>query len=111
MTAKILLISASKTENMHIQKTLSEYNILAASCLSDASEKIASNEDIDLILLDLNLPDKGAFDILKTLKHIKRAKTLRTIVLTEDALLDKAAQALQAGANDYFDFKWYLDLE
>ena len=101
MTAKILLISASKTENMHIQKTLSEYNIFAASCLLDASEKIARNEDIDLILLDLNLPDKGAFDILKTLKQIKRAKTLRTIVLTEDALLDKVAQALQAGANDY----------
>ena len=101
MTAKILLISDSKAENKHIHKILCDYNVVVATCLVDASDKIATNEDIDLILLDLNLPDMGAFEILKTLKQLQREKTLRTIVLTEDAWLDKVAQALQAGANDY----------
>ena len=71
MTAKILLISTSKAESILIQNMLDGYKVLFSPYGLDAMGKIKDNTDLDLVLLDLNLPDKAAFEILAEIKRIK----------------------------------------
>ena len=71
MTAKILLISTSKAESILIQNMLDGYKVLFSPYCLDAMGKIKDNTDLDLVLLDLNLPDKAAFEILAEIKRIK----------------------------------------
>lgn len=101
MTAKILLISTSKAESILIQNMLDGYKVLFSPYCLDAMGKIKDNTDLDLVLLDLNLPDKAAFEILAEIKRIKPYRKIRTVILTNSEQIEDEAKALQAGAGDY----------
>ncbi|HEV2353697.1 MAG TPA: response regulator transcription factor [Puia sp.] len=62
--------------------------------------------DCDLIILDLMLPGLNGFDILRRLRHERRATPVLVLSALNDA--DKVIQALDLGAIDYirkpFDF-------
>lgn len=60
---------------------------------------IVTANDIDLILLDLNLPDMNGIDILKKIKQISPASLV--IIITGYATVDSAVEALKLGAYDY----------
>jgi DNA-binding response OmpR family regulator len=60
---------------------------------------IASDEDFDLVILDLGLPDMDGLSVLRELR--RRGERLPAIVLTaRDDLADKI-EGLDAGGNDY----------
>jgi two-component system response regulator QseB len=60
---------------------------------------IASDEDFDLVILDLGLPDMDGLSVLRELR--RRGERLPVIVLTaRDDLADKI-EGLDAGGNDY----------
>lgn len=101
MTAKILLISASKTERTLIQDMLDGFSVLSSPYCLDALEKIRDSRDIELVLLDLGLPDQAAFEILEELKRTRHYRGICTIVLTNNDQLKDEEKALQAGASDY----------
>jgi two-component system NtrC family response regulator len=69
-----------------------------ASTLQDAREKLA-NGAFDAILLDLRLPDGNGIDLLREITT--RGDDLAVIILTANADLDSAIQALRYGAYDY----------
>ncbi len=67
---------------------------------TDALSAIADDKNpIDLILLDLNLPDIDGISILKKLKSSKRK--IPVVVITANTTIDKAVEAMQQGAKDY----------
>jgi len=72
---------------------------IAASCLSTGLEILATKEEVDVILLDLSLPDSAGLDTLH--KTLQKAPDIPIILLTgmDDEAL--AIEALQAGAQDY----------
>lgn len=53
----------------------------------------------DLLLLDLNMPDLDGISTLKRLRTAGRA--LPVLVLTADGSVNRAVEAMQAGANDF----------
>jgi len=63
----------------------------------------------DLILLDIMLPNKNGFDILRTLKSSSELKTIPVIMLTARSDETDIVTALELGADDYvtkpFSFK------
>ncbi|MEX1669871.1 two-component system response regulator [Zhongshania guokunii] len=61
---------------------------------------IAQN-DIDLILLDVDLPDQSGFDVCKKIKAGPETKHIPVIFLTGFEGLVFEAQAFQAGAVDF----------
>jgi DNA-binding NtrC family response regulator len=67
---------------------------------ADGAEGIAlANANLDVICLDLGLPDAEGLDVLASLRA--RVPDVPVVVLTADASVDSVVQAMQAGAFDY----------
>jgi two-component system, cell cycle response regulator DivK len=64
---------------------------------------IAETEDIDLILLDINLPDIDGYEVARRIRKSPKSALKQTpiIVVTANALKGDAEKALSAGANGY----------
>jgi two-component system, OmpR family, copper resistance phosphate regulon response regulator CusR len=68
---------------------------------------IASDNDFDLLILDLGLPDIDGFSVLRELR--RRGERLPVIILTaRDDITDKV-EGLDAGASDYVTKPFKLD--
>lgn len=74
-----------------------DYEYLTAANGQDALRKIA-NENIDLILLDLGLPDIDGVDIIRKLREFLEIPII--VVSARDKDKEKA-QVLDLGADDY----------
>lgn len=101
MSGKILLVNDSAEDSSIIISTLSGYNILTAHNCPEALRQIDMNPDIDLLILDINMPDAGGFQVLEMLKKDIQHKRLRVIILTSSDLPENEIKGLQLGANDY----------
>ncbi len=69
---------------------------------SQSAEQVLWSIDshaIDVVLLDLNLPDPGRLDILREIKH--RRPDVEVIVVSANATVDSAVQAMKNGAYEY----------
>jgi DNA-binding response OmpR family regulator len=62
------------------------------------AQRLSLMEEFDLLILDLGLPERDGFHVLKALRS--RGKTLPVLVLTGRSERDAAA-CLEAGADDY----------
>ena len=101
MAEKLLIVDDSATDRLIIKNMLSEYNVLTACDGLEAMHLIDAHKDIDLIILDLNMPVMDGFEVLEALKAIDQGKRMRTIILTNYDELEKEIRGLQAGAVDF----------
>ena len=64
---------------------------------------IAQNQDLDLILLDINLPDIDGYEIARRLRASARVAAARTpiIAVTANAMRDDEQKVLNAGCDLY----------
>lgn len=60
---------------------------------------MALDDNFDLLLLDLGLPDKDGLTVLKELR--KKGLTLPIVIMTARNDISDKLTAIQAGANDY----------
>ncbi len=78
-----------------------KYNFFAAGTLKEANSIVALKDDIDLILLDFNLPDGKGNQFCSQLKGDKRTRDIPIIFLTGRADLQDKSSAFASGASDY----------
>jgi two-component system cell cycle response regulator DivK len=64
---------------------------------------IAENQEIDLILLDINLPDIDGYEVARRLRKSGKSKLayIPIIAITANALKGDAERALDAGCDVY----------
>jgi len=62
---------------------------------------LAKSQKPDLILLDLILPKKDGFEVLKELKKDESTKEIPVIVLTNLEDIESVEKAIELGANTY----------
>jgi len=97
---KILIVD----DDVHLCAALSEefqhwgYITFAVHTADDALEKAISFIP-DIILLDLKMPGKGGFDVLRSLNSA--GSTIPIIVLTAYADVRSAIDAAKLGASDF----------
>ena len=109
--AKILLVEDSKAQAGLIRDFLEKtgYEVIWAENGKSAI-KIAKSKGIDIILLDLMLPDISGNEVCRWLKLNENTRGIPIIMLTaKDAITDKVA-GLEAGADDYLP-KPYNEIE
>jgi putative two-component system response regulator len=77
-----LVVDDSITDQMIISNMLQGFHVLRAKDGVEAMKIINENLDIDLIILDLNMPVMNGFQVLETLKLDKKYEKIRVIILT-----------------------------
>jgi signal transduction histidine kinase/ActR/RegA family two-component response regulator len=65
----------------------------------DAVEMCQNNKDIDLILLDIGLPDIDGYEVTKQIRHFNKEVVI--IAQTAYGLAGDRSKALASGCNDY----------
>jgi CheY-like chemotaxis protein len=64
---------------------------------------IAENQDVDVILLDINLPDIDGYEVARRLRASKKTELARIpiVAVTANAMKGDDRKILEAGANFY----------
>lgn len=100
-TQTILIVEDEKDDfwvaEKEIQKILPSSNVINVQSLRDA-QRILSQQDFDMVLLDLNLPDGLGPTSVETIRKID--KKIPIIVLTGLATNFTVDEALKLGANN-----------
>ena len=74
------------------------HNLTVKTTIKDSKEYLINNSDIDLVILDITLPDGNGFALFeKTIKDLK----IPTIFLTAKDEEDDIVKGLTVGAEDY----------
>lgn len=97
---KIVIIEDDKAirEGLKFYLEQENFEVLEFSNALKFLEEIKNNKDINLILLDINLPDINGFDLFK---KIKKINDIPVIFLTADDLETSIVKGLDLGADDY----------
>ena len=104
MGNNILYIEDNPDNMRLVQRALEArgYHLLQAKNGLDGV-RVAENEDIDLILLDINLPDIDGYEVARRLRSSSKRALMSTpiIAVTANALKGDAERALEAGCDVY----------
>ncbi len=93
---KILIVEDDKTLNNGIALSLNNDDILQAFCIEEADRLLDSS--IDLIILDINLPDGSGLDFCR---EIRKTSKVPIIFLTANDMEIDIVTGLETGADDY----------
>ena len=107
-TRSILVIEDDKATLNKIKNQLKELNYKVA-CVMTAQEGVdyCIKNIVDLILLDLGLPDKDGMYVIETVRSFNN--TLPIIVVSGRTTTESKVLALDAGANDYMTKPFSMD--
>jgi len=92
---KLLLKSADYTDLLFAETASEAFGFLGV----DSTEEEASS--VDLILLDIIMPDIDGINSCRILKTIERLRDIPIIMVTGDTSEESLQQAFEAGATDY----------
>lgn len=96
----ILLVEDNETiiKGLAYSFEKNKYNFIYKTNIKETKEYLSSNSDIDLIILDITLPDGNGFDLFQN--NIKKLN-IPTIFLTARDEEDDIVKGLNIGAEDY----------
>jgi DNA-binding response OmpR family regulator len=98
---RILVVDDAPDIQLIARKALERsFEVIAASNLTEADQRLAEG-GIDLIVLDVNLPDGNGFDFCRRVSAAGRHKSPPIILLTSKSEIDDKLEGFSAGAEDY----------
>jgi PAS domain S-box-containing protein len=100
---KILYIEDNVSNLQLMKKILEPYPNITLLLATNGQEGIefALNEKIDLILLDINLPDMSGYEVFEVLQQNEITKAIPVIAISAYAMKDEIQKALKIGFIDY----------
>lgn len=101
---KILTVDDSRMIRMIIINTLKSlgYEALEAANADIALEVLQEkSEEINLILLDWNMPGMNGYDLLKLIKASDKYKHIPVMMVTTEGERKNVIKAIQSGAENY----------
>jgi DNA-binding NtrC family response regulator len=96
---RILLVEDEEHMIATIELVLGQQYSLRAATSAAEARKILRRERIDLLLLDLGLPDESGTEFLRGIRQ--SGPTMDVIVVTASQDVSTAVQAMKLGARDY----------
>ncbi len=102
----VLVVDDEKNIRRTLQLVLEGdgYRVLGAETAGQALGVLASPETpVDLVVLDVQLPDMSGLDALAKLRSDEATRDLPIIVISGHATVIDAVQAIKLGASDFFE--------
>jgi DNA-binding NtrC family response regulator len=100
MTLSLLIVEDDEGLRSSLEKSFRRkgYEVLAASSASE-TDQILRNRRIDIVLMDMRLPDASGLDLLETVRNLDDEITV--IMMTAFPEVKAAVQAMRKGAWDF----------
>jgi signal transduction histidine kinase/DNA-binding response OmpR family regulator/HAMP domain-containing protein len=76
-------------------------NVLAAENGREAIAKLEENEDCDIVLMDIMMPDMDGYDTMRAIRERGKFKDLPIVAVTAKAMKGDREKTIEAGAWDY----------
>ena len=110
MKPKILVADDEPSVQRMLTRSLGAetYDFLLASNGKDASEMIDAQEP-DLVLLDIGMPQKNGWEVLRELRSNSQTSTIPVIMLTGYGSISNKVEGLELGADDYITKPFSID--
>lgn len=102
-TLTILLAEDDPINQQVVREILknSGHKLEIASDGAEALVLLRSGRQIDLVILDIRMPQVSGIEVLKQLRLMVHRTFMPVLMLTSEALPDTITECMQAGANDY----------
>lgn len=104
MARKILVIDDSRLVH-HICRLalvpMKDYVVLDAMNGMEGFEVLAREQNVDLILLDINMPIMNGIQFLETIKNDKHFRHIPIIVVSSESKVSDVETAMKLGARGY----------
>ena len=102
MEEKTILIVDDTVENLDILAALlKEYDIIDATSGEDALDILEEDDSIDLILLDIMMPEMDGFEVCQKIKQNPKTKDIPIIFITAKTDENSIEKAYDIGGADY----------
>lgn len=78
-----------------------DMKVITAIDGKEAMEKLENNTDIDIVLLDMMMPQMDGYETASRIRKERKWKHLPVIAVTAKAMMGDREKCIQAGASDY----------
>ncbi len=102
-TRKVLIVDDDIRNIFAMTSILEPHNmeILSAETGKGAIDTLQKNPDIDVVLMDIMMPDMDGYDTMRAIRKITKFRSLPIIALTAKAMKGDREKCIEAGASDY----------
>jgi two-component system chemotaxis response regulator CheY len=98
---KVLVVDDSKLIHKMFEVMLRSYVLVHAMDGREGLERLHEHPDIDLILLDINMPSMNGFEFLDEVKGSEAFDQVPVIIVSTEGKDQDTVRGLQAGAAAY----------
>lgn len=102
MAARILYIEDNVGNRMLVRRILEAEGYSVKEAVDGPSGlKMAAEEQFDLILLDINLPEIDGYDLARRLRSMPNLESVPILAVTANVMQGDRERTLAAGCNGY----------
>ncbi len=101
LARKILVVDDSNLLHRMYDVLLTGHELVHANDGAQALERLAEHWDVDLVLLDINMPRLDGLEVLRRIKDDTRTAHLPVIMVSTHGKDVDTERALRAGASGY----------
>lgn len=100
---RVLIIDDDARNIFALSATLKAKSYECLSCLSaeEALKVLKGDEHIDVVLIDMMMPDMDGYEAIPLIKQIPSRLTTPVISVTAQAMVGDKEKCMQAGADGY----------
>ena len=98
---KVLVADDSKLMHKMYEVMLRQYPLTFALDGRQALERLREHPDIDLVLLDINMPNMNGLEFLAQIRSGEEYKDLKVIIISTEGRDEDTLRGLEAGASAY----------
>ncbi len=78
-----------------------QMHVLSAENGKDGIEKLRTTPGIDIVLMDIMMPDRDGYDTMRAIRGIPECRSLPIVAVTAKAMKGDREKCIEAGAWDY----------
>ncbi|QIY90240.1 response regulator [Chryseobacterium gallinarum] len=104
LSGKKVLITDDDVRNIFsLTKALEKYKVevIVAMDGKHALEQIQQNPDVDVVLMDMMMPEMDGYETIKEIRKMPQFKRLPIIAITAKSMIGEREKCITAGASDY----------